>query len=247
MGDYNINILNYSSDNETPGFIDTVYASSFFLAINTPTQITATWKTTDSIVYNKFTKNILKGNIATSKSDHFTQFLIITNKNKSLPEKEQINISAYRNYTKDKFNWNDYLKSKWSAPVLWTIFPKIYQFFDKHCPKKKITKKQQKSLPKLWLTKGILKSIKVKNKIYKQFCKYIDPLKKNEFHIKFKTYRNSILKLTHQIDKEDYFKSYFENNKQNSKETWNRIRNLINIKIFEKSQQITFNINNQMT
>ena len=30
MGDYNINILNYSSDNETPGFIDTVYASSFF-------------------------------------------------------------------------------------------------------------------------------------------------------------------------------------------------------------------------
>ena len=78
----------------------------------------------------------------------------------------------------------------------------------------------------------------MKNKIYKQFCKYIDPLKKNEFNIKFKTYRNSILKLTHQIDKEDYFKSYFENNKQNSKETWNRIRNLINIKIFEKSQQI---------
>ena len=99
MGDYNINILNYSSDNETPGFIDTVYASSFFPTINSPTQITATSKSTDNIVYNTFTKNI-------------TQFLIITNKDKSLPEKEQIDISPYRNYTKDKFNWNDYLKSK---------------------------------------------------------------------------------------------------------------------------------------
>ena len=58
-------------------------------------------------------------------------------------------------------------------------------------------------------------------------------------------HRNSIVKLTHQINKEDYFKSYFENNKQNSKEIWNRIRNLINIKFFEKSQQITLIINNQ--
>ena len=52
--------------------------------------------------------------------------------------------------------------------------------FNKHCPKKKITKKQQKSLPKPWLTKGILKSIKVKNKTYKQFCKSTDPLKRSE-------------------------------------------------------------------
>ena len=92
--------------------------------------------------------------------------------------------------------------------------------------KKKVTKKQQKSLSKPWLTKGILKSInKVKNETYKQFCKSTDPLKKNELHIKFKTYRNTIVKLTHQC-KEDYFKSYFENNKKNSKEIWNGIRNL---------------------
>ena len=70
--------------------------------------------------------------------------------------------------------------------------------------------------PKPWLTKGILKSIEVKNKTYKQFCKSTDPLKKNELHIKFKTYRNSVVNLTHQC-KEDYFKSYFENNKKKLK------------------------------
>ena len=43
------------------------------------------------------------GNVATSMSDHLTQFLIITNVNKSLPEKEQIDIQTYTHYTADKF------------------------------------------------------------------------------------------------------------------------------------------------
>ena len=50
--------------------------------------------------------------------------------------------------------------------------------------------------PKPWLIKGILKSIKEKNKSEKGFWKSTDPLKKNELHIRFKTYRNSIVKLT---------------------------------------------------
>ena len=63
-------------------------ASSFYPTINTPTWVTATSKTLiDNIFYNTFTKNILAGNIATSISDHLTQFLITTNKN-SLPEKK---------------------------------------------------------------------------------------------------------------------------------------------------------------
>ena len=45
MGVYNINILNCNSDDETSDFIDTMYASSFYSIINTPTRITATSKT----------------------------------------------------------------------------------------------------------------------------------------------------------------------------------------------------------
>ena len=41
----------------------------------------------------------------------------------------------------------------------------------------------------------------MKNKTYKQFCKSSDPLKKNELHIKFKTYRDSIGKLICQCKK----------------------------------------------
>ena len=85
MGD----ILNCNSDNENSDFNDTMYASSFYPTINTPTQITSASKTLiGSIFYNTFTKSILVGNIATSISDHLTQFLITTNENKSLPIKE---------------------------------------------------------------------------------------------------------------------------------------------------------------
>ena len=70
-----------------------------------------------------FAKNTLAGNVVSSISDHLTQFLITTNENKSLPEKEQIDIQTYRNYTKDKFlmdlkqiNWNNYLKINQNDP-----------------------------------------------------------------------------------------------------------------------------------
>ena len=84
MSDYNINILNCNSDNETSDFTDRMYASSFYPTINTPPWVSATSKTLiDNIFYNTFTKSILAGNVATSISDHLTQFLITSNKNKS--------------------------------------------------------------------------------------------------------------------------------------------------------------------
>ena len=80
MDDFNINILHCDSDKDTSNFIDTMYASSSYPTINTPTRITATSKTLiDNIFYNDFTKNFLAGNILTSISDHLTQYLLISN------------------------------------------------------------------------------------------------------------------------------------------------------------------------
>ena len=71
MGDFNINILNCDSDKDKADFIDTIYASSLYPTINTPTRIIATSKTLiDNIFYNDFTKKILVGNILASISDH---------------------------------------------------------------------------------------------------------------------------------------------------------------------------------
>ena len=101
-----------------------MYASSFYPTINTPTHIASTYKTlTDNIFYNTFTKNTLPDNIATSMSDHLTQFLVVINENKSLPYKEQIEIQIYKSYIKDKFlldlrqiDCNNYLKINQNHP-----------------------------------------------------------------------------------------------------------------------------------
>ena len=40
MDDFNINILNSDSDKDTADFVDTIYASSQYPTINTPTSTT---------------------------------------------------------------------------------------------------------------------------------------------------------------------------------------------------------------
>ena len=84
----------------------------------------------------------------------------------------------------------------------------------------------------------------MKNKTYKQFGKSSYPLKKNELHIKFKTYRNSIVKLTCQC-KGDYFKSCFESNKKSLKRNMKQHEELHKHKSSKKLRQIALNINNQ--
>ena len=79
------------------------------------------------------------------------------------------------------------------------------------------------------MTKALLKSIKVKNKIYKQFSKTTDPHEKTEIQERFKVYRNHVVTLS-RICKENYYKEYFEDNRKNTKKLWSGIRSIINIK-----------------
>ena len=56
-------------------------------------------------------------------------------------------------------------------------------------------------------------SIKIKNKLYKSFCKEKDPHKKENYERQFKTYCNLISKLLRET-KESYYKQYFSDNKK---------------------------------
>ena len=101
MGDFNINILNCDSDKNTADFVDTIYASSLYPTINTPTQITATSKTLiDNIFYNDFTRKITAGNIATSVSDHLTQFLLITDQTTNFDNNRKKEVPKIRKFDK---------------------------------------------------------------------------------------------------------------------------------------------------
>ena len=83
---------------------------------------------------------------------------------------------------------------------------------NKHAPLKPITKKMYKQRFKPWITKGILKSISVKNKYYKKFLKTRSPI----IYKNYKYYRDLINHLIRK-SKKNYYASYFEKLKKTVK------------------------------
>ena len=73
-----------------------------------------------------------------------------------------------------------------------------------------------------WITKGLLKSINNKNKLYKQYIH--SPSKKGLQ--KFKTYKNKLNMLIRKAKRKYFFKR-FESSKNNMKQTWNTINSVL--------------------
>ena len=84
-------------------------------------------------------------------------------------------------------------------------------------------------IDKPWITHAIKKSVKTKNRIWKQFYREQDQLKKETIFDYFKTYRNHLVTII-RMSKEDYFKKYFDENKKDTKKSWSAIRFIVNVK-----------------
>ena len=90
---------------------------------------------------------------------------------------------------------------------------------------KTVKKRENKTISKLWLTRGIKTSIKKKDKLYKQMIKAKNKQHKLIKHESYKKYRNKIIELIRQ-SKETYYQHYFDQNKKKSK-IWQGIHELI--------------------
>ena len=76
--------------------------------------------------------------------------------------------------------------------------------------------------------KGLLMSIKAKNRLYQKFSRSKDEAIKTDLHNKFKNYRNYLNKIT-RLSKANHYRKFFEENKKNMLKTWNGIKQVINI------------------
>ena len=85
-------------------------------------------------------------------------------------------------------NWNEALTLSEENPNLsFKAFLDIVdRLIDKLCPKKCIPKTKHQIKSKPWITPALSNSIKIKNRVYKQFCKASDPIKKRKLHELFK-------------------------------------------------------------
>ena len=97
-----------------------------------------------------------------------------------------------------------------------SFYNKLNKLVNKHVPRKNVTKRDMKNFSKPWITAGIKRSIKEKNRLLTQGEHY-------------KYYRNRISTLI-RVSKKKYYYEYFEINLNNTKNTWDGINDLINRK-----------------
>ena len=94
---------------------------------------------------------------------------------------------------------------------------------------KRINKYKLKFKSKPWIALGLQKLVSVKNKLLTNFINKKDPVLKEEFHTKYKKYRNLLSNLMKK-SKQAYYDKYFERNLNNIKNTWKGIKSLISLK-----------------
>ena len=116
---------------------------------------------------------------------------------------------------------------------------KINMLLDTYVPLKRINKCKLKFKSKPW----IQKSMSVKNKLLTNFINKKDPVLTEEFHTKYKKYRN-LLSTLMKKSKQAYFDKYFERNWNNIKNTWKGIKSLISLKTVASHVPVILSLDN---
>ena len=233
FGDFNINVLKYNTSKSVKNFVDLIFEYGSLPTINKPTRITRKNSTAiDNIITNSFLNNNLEaGIIETDISDHFPVILIdnqnyiIESSFKNEPKKVFKRSFNQDNLTKFKMKLLDYewsfLYSFKDADQAYDYFSRIfYKLYNEIFPKKEVLIKKKKSIP--WITRGLIKSSKRKQRLYENFLRH--KTVKNEK--KYKTYRNNfnkVLKFAKRLYVSDLLMKY----RNDIKKTWRTVNELI--------------------
>ena len=138
----------------------------------------------------------------------------------------------HENFILDYFdiNWPNVLKLDMQNVDLSfnNFYEAINAVLDKHAPYQKVKKYILKLKTKPWITAGIQNSIKIKNRLFKNYINKKDFTLKNEMHVEYKKHRNMLSTLTKK-SKNSYYDNFFRNNLNDLKNPWKGIRNIISV------------------
>ena len=145
MGDFNINLLNYTNHALTSDFVDLMHSYSFISLINRPTRITNNSATLiDNIFANKPNLNSFQGILVTDISDHLP-IIYIDCKIPSLSNDDFIhrrnlsprNKQAFRNAIAN-LNWDEIYQETDMQLAFSMFYSKFLHHYNTHFPKKKL-------------------------------------------------------------------------------------------------------------
>ena len=230
-GDFNIDLLKSSEHKKTAEFIDTMFSLGFYPLILKPSRITKDSATLiDNIFVNITEGKINSGLLVTDVSDHLPVFAVLERNNKfNLPEKIQTHYSG-RVKTPEAIaalkmglanhDWQEvYVENTNDAYN--AFLDTFLTLYDRYCPVKKLTQ-NSKTRRKSWITKGLEKSCKKKNKLYREFLKHRTKEKEDNY----KKYRNRLTSIM-RCQKKMYYEQLLQKYKKNIKATWSVLNKVI--------------------
>ena len=134
----------------------------------------------DNIFSNNIEDGSKSGNVVTTISDHYAQFLLLQNLNNKSPIKNGIYHQDFKKLNKNNLE-RDLVNTNWDAILevnngdvdksFESFITTVNSIIAEHAPLKKISVKERKLRAKPWIAKGILNSINNKNKTYRKYCR----------------------------------------------------------------------------
>ena len=187
LGDFNVDLLKTDNDLNSSSYFDTLTSHLFVPHIIHPTRITSTSKT---IIDNIFSNapnyhEGISGNLTTCLSDHLAQFLIIPDECQHKPIKKHMHTYDMKNFDTENFlneirqlPFPDFKNNRWTDPnhAFAVFYTKLQIIINKYLKRRKMTAKEIKNIQKPWITKEIVKKIKRRDKVHKEYIKKVGPV-----------------------------------------------------------------------
>ena len=189
MGDFNINLFKFSSDNNVKNFIDVMHSKNLYCLINKSTRVTSSSKTLIDHIWSNDYKNCDSNGIIYEKiSDHFPVFSFFKINNSTSSSKnnnrrntlDSFTVTSFRDFSNENFlkfksalqnvDWSLILISN-NVNVAYTNFITIFNsMFERYFPlvKKKIRIDHNN---KPWINSELKNKIKEKNKLMRKYAK----------------------------------------------------------------------------
>ena len=153
MGDFNIDLLKYDHNTDSASFLDSLYTNFLLPYISTPSRVTTHSRTLiDNIFSNNIEDGLISGNIISTISDHYAQFLLMKNMKIKQRETTDIYRHDFTNFNEVQFkselcniDWKSVLEiNKKDVDFSSSKFFETSNNLQKHAPIKKILTKIRK-------------------------------------------------------------------------------------------------------
>ena len=240
-GDFNIDLLKI---NERPMFneyFETFLSNGFIPKISLPTRLNQNSSTLIDNIYLKLSDNFSNstaGIMYTNISDHLPCFITLDYLTHPVPHLKYVKITnksddalskfkneLYELCTINKFNSQLDCDPNENYEIMHGM---IQHCITKHLPTKLLRYNKYKHKKTKWITRGLLHSIRFRDKLYKR-VKNAQPNSQEYETLKtnLNTY-NNILRKSIRLAKRSFYESCFLKFKNDIKQTWITIKNILN-------------------